>query len=297
MDTALHTEIEQKERYKRQLMLHGFTDEHQERLRNATVLVAGIGGLGGTAALYLAAAGIGRMVLVHRGELTLSNMNRQVLMSEDWIGRSRVIMGKKRIIEINSSVHVDIHDKSISEDNIDIFLEGANIALSARPNFKERRILNKACVENGIPMVEAAMNGMEAYMFNVLPGVTPCLNCVYPSDDPAWQELGFPVLGAVSGALGCLMAIEAIKILTGFGKPLFSKMLTFNLLDMHFRTLNIHRNKNCSVCSQLSPSPLSPPLEGGGLFEPSSPLEGEDKGEGVSSFFEITSKQDQHNEN
>jgi len=290
------------ERYKRQLMLNGFTEEHQVRLSNATVLVGGIGGLGGTAALYLAAAGIGRMVLVHRGDLTLSNMNRQVLMSEDWIGRSRVIMGKKRILEINSSVQVDIHDKSISEDNIDILLEGADIALSARPNFKERRILNMACVENGIPMVEAAMNGMEAYMFNVLPGITPCLNCVYPADDPEWLELGFPVLGAVSGTLGSLMAIEAIKILTGFGKPLTSNMLIFNLLDMHFRVLNIHRNKHCSVCSQLSPSPLSPPLKGGGLFELSSPLEAygseptAHRGEGVSSFFELTSNRDRHNE-
>jgi molybdopterin-synthase adenylyltransferase len=256
MDTALHIEIQQKERYKRQLMLEGFTDEHQERLQNATALVAGIGGLGGTAALYLAAAGIGRMVLVHRGDLTLSNMNRQVLMSEDWIGRSRVIVGKKRILEINSNVKVEIHDKSISGDNIDIFLKGADIALSARPNFKERRILNKACVKNGIPMVEAAMNGMEAYIFNVVPGVTPCLDCVYPADDPEWRELGFPVLGAVSGTLGCLMAMEAVKILTGFGKPLISNMLTFNLLDMHFRTLNIRRNKHCSVCSPFTVSAL-----------------------------------------
>lgn len=250
MDLALQVNLGQRERCKRQLMLDGFGEEHQRRLRQATALVAGIGGLGGTAALYLAAAGIGRMIFVHRGDLTLSNMNRQILMNEEGIGRSRVVTGKKRILEFNSEVEVEIHDKAIAGDNVNRFLEGTDIALSARPNFRERRILNKACVKKGIPMIEAAMNGMEAYLFNILPGRTPCLDCVFPADDPEWRELGFPVLGAVSGALGCLMALEAIKILTGFGSPLLSKMLVFDTKDMHFRNLNIRRNESCPVCGR-----------------------------------------------
>jgi len=188
------------------------------------------------------------MVFVHRGDLTLSNMNRQVLMSEDWIGRSRVIMGKQRILEINSEVEVEIHDKLISENNVDQFLTGPDIALSSRPNFHERRTLNSACVRKGIPLVEAAMNGMEGYLFNVIPGVTPCLNCLYPEDDPEWEELGFPVLGAVSGLLGCLMALEAIKALTGFGKPLLSQMLIFNAEGMEFRKVRTQRCRNCNIC-------------------------------------------------
>jgi len=249
MKLAAFTQIDEMERYKRQLMLAGFNSDHQERLGRSTALIAGIGGLGGTAALYLAAAGIGRLVLVHRGDLTLSNLNRQILMREDWIGRPRVIMAQKRIQEINSEVVVEIHDKLFSEDTAPAFIRDADIALSARPNFRERRLLNAACVGKGIPMVEAAMNGMEAYLFNIIPGATPCLHCVFPVDNPEWQELGFPVLGAVSGTLGCLMAVEAIKILTGFGKPLTSGMLTFNLMDMHFTTLNIHRDEQCPVCS------------------------------------------------
>lgn len=248
MSLAVFAQSDEMERYKRQLMLNGFSAGHQEKLSGSTALVAGIGGLGGTAALYLAAAGIGRLVLVHRGDLTLSNMNRQILMREDWIGRPRVIMAEKRILEINSEVQVEIHDKGLSEETAEAFIRDADIALSARPNFRERRLLNAACVGKGIPMVEAAMNGMEAYLFNVIPGATPCLHCVFPVDNPEWQELGFPVLGAVSGTLGCLMAVEAIKILTGFGKPLVSRMLTFNLLDMHFTTLNIHRDERCPVC-------------------------------------------------
>ena len=236
------------ERYRRQLMLNGFTPEHQQKLKDSTVLVAGIGGLGGTAALYLAVAGIGKMVFAHSGNLTLSNMNRQILMRDDWIGKSRVVQGMMSIEDINPEVKVEIFDEQTSDANIEKLLSGVHAALSARPNFHERRVLNKSCVRNGIPLVEAAMNGMEGYIFNIIPGVTPCLNCLYPDDNPEWEELGFPVLGAVSGMLGCMMSIEAIKLLTGYGKPLLSQMLVFNTIDMEFRKYAVHKNPHCVVC-------------------------------------------------
>lgn len=237
-----------RERYRRQLMLRGFTDDRQQRLKNATALVAGVGGLGGTAALYLAAAGIGRLILVHTGNLTLSNMNRQVLMRDEAIGTSRVVQARETLCSINPDVEVEVHDTRITRENVQGLMSGSRIVLSARPNFQERRVLNQACVTRSIPMVEAAMNGMEGYLFNVLPGAAPCLHCVYPEDDPAWQEMGFPVLGAVSGMLGCLMALEAIKLLTGYGKPLLGKMLVFDTVDMEFRKMNIPRNHRCEIC-------------------------------------------------
>jgi molybdopterin/thiamine biosynthesis adenylyltransferase len=238
------------ERYKRQLMLQGFTPGHQRWLGNSTAIVAGVGGLGGTAALYLAAAGIGRLILVHAGNLTLSNMNRQVLMKQKAIGKSRVAQAKKTLQEMNPDVEIETVDERITAANAGTLVRSSQIALSARPNFDERRALNRACIEKGIPMVEAAMNGMEGYLFNVIPGVTPCLHCMYPEDDPAWKEMGFPVLGAVSGMLGCLMALEAIKLLTGYGKPLVGKMLVFNTFDMEFRKMNISRNDSCEVCGE-----------------------------------------------
>lgn len=149
------------ERYRRQLMLAGFSKEHQEKLKNSTALIAGIGGLGGTAAIYLAVAGIGKMVLAHYGNLKLSNMNRQILMKHDWIGKSRVIQGKQTIKEINPDVEVGTRDERTSEENARSLLAGVDIALSARPTFNERRALNKGCIETGILMVEAAMSGME----------------------------------------------------------------------------------------------------------------------------------------
>ncbi len=236
------------ERYRRQLMLQGFTLEHQRRLKDSTALIAGIGGLGGPAAMYLAMAGIGKLVLVHSGNLTMSNMNRQILMRHDWLNKNRVEEAKRRIKELNPDVEVVVFDERTTGDNIDRLLEGVRIALSARPNFSERRVLNAACVRHEIPLIEAAMNGMEGYLFNIIPGVTPCLNCVYPDDNPEWEELGFPVLGAVSGALGCFMSIEAIKLLTGYGRLLLSRMLLFDTLNMEFRKVKIHRDETCKVC-------------------------------------------------
>lgn len=247
--TKMEKNLKGYERYRRQLMHEGFIPEHQQRLRNSTALIAGIGGVGGTAALYLATAGIGKMIFAHYGKLTLSNMNRQILMTHDWIGKSRVVRAKKAIEEINPDVDVEIFDERLSDNNIGRLLDGVQIALSARPNFQERRILNNACVKKNIPMIEAAMNGMEGYLFNIIPKVTPCLNCLYPDDNPEWEELGFPVLGAVSGSLGCLMSIEAIKLLSGYGKPLLSQMLVINAMDMEFKKFRIYRDANCAVCS------------------------------------------------
>jgi molybdopterin/thiamine biosynthesis adenylyltransferase len=175
-------------------------------------------------------------------------MNRQVLMRDDGIGTSRVQLAKKTLTRINPDVEVEIHDVRITRESVDRMLRGAQIALSARPNFAERRVLNQACVDGMVPMVEAAMNGMEGYLFNVIPKTSSCIHCVYPEDDPSWEEMGFPVLGAVSGMLGCMMALEAIKLLTGYGRPLHSEMLLFNTIDMDFRKVRIPRNDRCEVC-------------------------------------------------
>ncbi len=248
----IDTELTQneRERYRRQLMMHGFTELHQKRLKNSSVLVAGVGGLGGTAALYLAAAGVGRLLLAHAGAVTESNMNRQILM-KNRIGKSRVFQARKTILEMNPDVVIEIFDERVTTANANRLVNSVQIALSARPNFEERRVLNKACLEKGIPMVEAAMNGMEGYIFNVIPRVASCVHCVYPEDDPSWKELGFPVLGAVSGMLGCIMALETVKLLTGFAKPLISEMLLYNTFDMTFQKVKIPRNESCEVCAHV----------------------------------------------
>lgn len=239
------------ERYKRQLSVSGFDVNMQAKLKGSTALVAGIGGLGGTAAIYLAAAGIGKLLLVHEGVLEYSDLNRQILMTEECLGRSRVHKAEETIKNFNSQIEIEAFDAPIKEGLLKRIVPDADIVLDCRHNFPERRLINKACVEMGVPMIEAAMNDMEGYLFSVLYGKTACLNCIYP-DDPVWDPYGFPVMGAVSGMLGTLAAIEAIKILTCFQKPLLNKILYFNLRDMEFKKFNTYKIKDCVICSGLS---------------------------------------------
>jgi molybdopterin/thiamine biosynthesis adenylyltransferase len=235
------------ERYRRQLSLDGFGVEGQERLKDSTALVAGIGGLGGTVALYLAAAGIGRLSLTHQGTLDLPDLNRQILMSPEQVGESRVRCAQDGLKRFNPEVAIDILDGRICEENVRDLVDAADIVISCRYNFEERELLNQACVRLGKPLVEAAMYGMEAYLTTILPGRTHCLRCIYP-DFPDWDPMTFPVLGAVSGSLGCLAAVEAIKVLTGVGSPLSGQLLYFDLCDMTFKKFRVTRRPDCAVC-------------------------------------------------
>ena len=167
------------ERYSRQMMLPNFGELAQKRLKSATVLVSGVGGLGGTAALYLAVAGVGRLILVRGGDLRLDDMNRQILMTDDWVGKPRVFKAQETLKAINPDVQVDVVHDYITAENVDELVQSADMALDCAHNFTERNLLNAACVRWRKPMVEAAMDGMEAYLTTIIPGVTPCLSCLF----------------------------------------------------------------------------------------------------------------------
>jgi molybdopterin/thiamine biosynthesis adenylyltransferase len=237
------------ERYSRQIMLSGFGEEAQLKLKSSTALVTGVGGLGGTAALYLAVAGIGRLILVRGGELRLDDMNRQILMTDDWVGKPRVFKAEETLKAINPDVEIEAVCEYVTPENADSLVKSADIALDCAHNFTERDLLNEACVRWRKPMVEAAMNDMEAYLTNFIPGETGCLSCLFP-EKPDWDRRGFGVLGAVSGTLACLTSLEAIKVLTGFEKPLRSQLLTIDLARLEFRKYRNARDPNCPVCSK-----------------------------------------------
>jgi molybdopterin/thiamine biosynthesis adenylyltransferase len=239
------------ERYRRQMMLPGFGEEAQQRLKNSTVLVTGVGGLGGTAALYLAVAGVGRLILMRGGDLRLDDMNRQVLMTHDWVGKPRVFKAKQTLQAINPDVQVDAVYQYVVPQTIDNWVRSADVILDCAHNFEERNLLNAAAVRWGKPMVEAAMNDMEAYLTTIVPGLTPCLACIFP-EKPDWDKRGFGVLGAVSGTLACLTALEAIKLITGLGTPLLSQLLTMDLSRAEFAKRHPYHDPNCPTCSGIS---------------------------------------------
>ena len=242
------------ERYRRQMQLPGFGEAAQLQLKNTTALVTGVGGLGGTAALYLAVAGVGRLILVRGGDLIRDDLNRQVLMTDDWVGKPRVYKAQQTLAALNPDIEIEAVCEYVTAENIDALVPAADIALDCAFDFTERDLLNGACVRHGKPMVEAAMNSMEAYLTTIVPGQTPCLSCLYP-EKPDWDRWGFGVLGAVSGTLACLAALEAIKLITGLGEPLLGQLLTMDLARADFHKLHTYHDPDCPVCGAISPHP------------------------------------------
>jgi molybdopterin/thiamine biosynthesis adenylyltransferase len=239
------------ERYRRQVMLPGLGEAGQQRLKSTTALVTGVGGLGGTAALYLAVAGVGKIVLVRGGDLQRDDLNRQILMTDDWVGKPRVFKAQETLRRLNPDIEVEAICEYVTKDNINTLVQKADIALDCAFDFKERDLLNAACVRQNKPMIEAAMNGMEAYLTTIVPGQTPCLSCLFP-EKPGWDRWGFGVLGAVSGTLACLAALEAIKLITGLGEPLLGQLLTMDLARAEFAKRRPYHDPECAVCGSAS---------------------------------------------
>ena len=233
--------------YEWQMWIPGFGEEGQRKLKGASVLISRVGGLGGVVAYQLAAAGVGRLVLAMGGKVKPSDLHRHLQQSHDRIGEPRLPGVAKRLRELNPRVEVVTIEENASDENADALVAQADVVVDAAPLFPERYALNRAAVAARKPMVECAMFAMEAHITTILPGRTPCLRCITPEPPPEWKRQ-FPVLGAVSGTVGCLGAVEAVKLITGIGKPLAGMLLTMDLGSMQFRRLKVARRKGCPVC-------------------------------------------------
>ncbi|MGH7127676.1 MAG: HesA/MoeB/ThiF family protein [Planctomycetaceae bacterium] len=238
---------EERTIYEWQIWVPDFGEAGQEILKGSSVLVSRIGGLGGIVAYELAAAGIGKLVLAHAGNVKPGDLNRQLLMTHDWLGKPRVESAERRLKELNPRLEIVSIAENVSGENARRIIEQVDLIVDCAPLFPERFAMNREAVRQGKPLVECAMYELEAQLTTVLPGRTPCLACLHPAEPPAWQRK-FPVFGAVSGAVGCLGAMEAIKVLAGLGEPLAGRLLTFDLRDMTFRVRSIQRDPNCAVC-------------------------------------------------
>jgi molybdopterin-synthase adenylyltransferase len=236
-----------------QLWVPGFGDEGQRRLKNASVLVSRVGGVGSVVAYELAAAGIGRLVLAHAGNIRPDDLNRQLLMTHEGIGRPRMEIAPGRLRELNPRLEVLALSENVDEDNVARLVSEVDLVVSCAPLFRERLLMNREAVRQGKPLVDCAMYELEGQVTTVVPGRGPCLACLYPDEPPGWKR-EFPVFGAVAGTAGCLGAMEAIKLLSGLGEPLLGHMLTFDLRDMIFRKVAIRRTPACTVCGRSSPA-------------------------------------------
>jgi molybdopterin/thiamine biosynthesis adenylyltransferase len=235
--------------YEWQMWVPDFGEAGQRKLKAASVLISRVGGVGGTVAYFLAAAGIGRLVLAHAGPIRESDLNRQILMTHAALGTLRVESAAKRLRELNPALQIETVAENISEQNAARLVGSVDLVADCAPLFTERLLLNREAVRQRKPLVDSAMFELEAQLTTIIPGQTPCLACLYPAEPPAWKRQ-FPVFGAVAGTIGCLAAMEAIKVLAGFGEPLAGRLLIGNLRDMTFRTVRISKNPSCVVCGQ-----------------------------------------------
>lgn len=237
----------ERAQYEWQLGVDGFGNRGQERLKGATVLVSRVGGVGGSLALQLAAAGVGRLILAHAGALRVGDLNRQILMSHGGIGTARAPQAASRLRDLNPHVEVVAVEENIAGENVERLVDDAEVVASCAPLFVERLLLNQAAVRAEKPLVDCAMFELEGQITTVIPGKTACLACLYPSEPPGWARR-FPVFGAVAGAIGCLGALEIIKLLSGMGERLDNEMLLCDLRQLTFRKLRLRRDPGCPVC-------------------------------------------------
>jgi molybdopterin/thiamine biosynthesis adenylyltransferase len=230
-----------------QLALPGFGLESQNKLKQATALVSRVGGVGSPAAVYLAMAGIGRLILAHGGHVEPFHLNRWPLAEADQVDRvNPAVSAAEHIRKLNPRVELEVVSENITPQNVEQLVGQADIVVDGAPYFEERHLMNAACVRQRKPMVEAAATGMEGFVTTVIPGETPCLQCLgFHSKD--WS-LPFPILGPIAGTIGSLAALEAIKVLTGYGEPLRDTLLFFDGLSTSFRRLKVHKNPACPVC-------------------------------------------------
>ncbi|WP_223549107.1 HesA/MoeB/ThiF family protein [Aestuariivivens sp. NBU2969] len=233
--------------YEWQLDVTGHGKAGQERLKNGTVLVSRCGGLGSVVAYELAAAGVGTLILAHAGNVKHSDLNRQLLMTHDWLGKPRVTSAERRLKELNPRLNIISVPENINESNAEKLVSMADVIVDAAPLFEERFLMNREAVKQGKPLVDCAMYELEAQITTIVPGETACLSCLYPDKPIAWKRR-FPVFGAVSGTIACLGAMEAIKVISGFGEPLKNRLLTMDMRTMDVQSIKINRRKDCEVC-------------------------------------------------
>ena len=237
---------EERKRYARQMLMFG--EEGQERLKSASVLVAGAGGLGTVISLYLAAAGIGHLRIIDCDVVEPSNLNRQILHWSGDIGRPKTASVADKLAALNPLIRIEAIIARITEENIEGMARGCDLIVDAMDNVPTRHLLNRAAVAQKIPFVHGAVRGFFGQATTMIPGKGPCLRCFFPESSP--REV-FPIVGAACGVIGSIEVAETIKLLTGKGEPLVGKLFIWDGLAGSAETIAIERNPSCPVCGTL----------------------------------------------
>ncbi len=239
-------------RYSRQIMLPEMDVAGQRALLDASVLIVGMGGLGSPAAMYLAAAGVGHLLLADDDTVDLSNLQRQIVHSEDSLGQPKVHSAAATLRRLNPHVRITPLQQRLTEADLDALLPGVNLVLDACDNFSTRFALNAASVRHRVPLVSGAAIRMEGQVtvFDPRQAESPCYQCLYrKGDDEQASCARNGVMAPVVGIIGAVQAMEAIKLLAGVGEPLTGRLLLLDALTMQWRSLRLPRDPACPVCA------------------------------------------------
>ena len=240
-------------RYSRHLILPEVGMAGQLRLKSASVLLIGAGGLGAPAAMYLTAAGVGKIGMVDFDMVDVSNLQRQIIHSQEFIGKSKLESARKRLGDINSHIRIETYETQLTAENVREIFSDYDIIIDSTDNFPTRYLINYACVCLGKPMIYGSIYRFEGQVSVFDSREGPCYRCLYPEPPPpemvpSCAEGG--VLGVLPGLIGTIQATEAIKRILRIGEALTGRLLLFNALTLQFRELKLRKNPACPVCGK-----------------------------------------------
>jgi adenylyltransferase/sulfurtransferase len=243
----------QQERYARQIRLAQFGEQGQQKILDASALIIGMGGLGSPAAMYLAASGIGKLVISDYDMVEASNLQRQIIHADKSIGENKVDSAKQTIEALNPACEVETIGYQLEGEELKSTIEGVDIVLDCSDNFPTRFEVNRYCVETETPLVTGAAIRLEGQIMNYQPNVQgPCYQCLYTQiyENAETCEME-GVLGPVVGVIGTMQALQTLLILTGQGEPLIGRLLLFDAASMEWQGVKLPKNPHCPVCGEI----------------------------------------------
>lgn len=244
-----------RERYARQIRLAGIGEQGQQRLVDARVLLIGLGGLGSPAAMYLAASGVGTMVLSDFDRVESSNLQRQIIHREEDIGDAKAASAQRTLASINSDCRVIVRDWQLDDDELNEEFGRADLVLDCTDNFQTRFQLNRLAQSSRKPLVTAAAIRTEGQIMTVLPG-GPCYQCLYPEQLENQETCAMEgILAPVVGTMGTMQALQAVRVLTGSGDALRGILLLFDAMAMEWQRIQLPKRKACPVCGEPGGKP------------------------------------------
>lgn len=239
----------ERDRYRRQIMMDGFGEAGQEKLKQAKVFIAGAGGLGSSVSIYLAVAGVGQIRIVDRDVVELSNLNRQILHWDKDVAKGKAESAGEKLRQMNSDIKIEVIAQNITEDNVLELVGDCHLIVDAMDNFPTRYLLNKAALRKNIPFFHGSVHGLDGMASTIIPRETACLRCIFPEPPPVAT---FPVVGVTPGIIGCVEATEVIKNILGIGELLKNKLLVWDGLSAKFSELIVKKDPRCRDCSLLT---------------------------------------------